>query len=109
VDGDGITNLAEYQAGTTPTASTSAFRLLSIRPESNTANLYFTHAAGRQYTIRWSDDLPNWQTATNPALSYSSTWLTKLGTNLIYPSPVFSVWRDTNAASLHRFYRVGAQ
>ncbi len=110
VDGDGISNQAEYQAGTIPTASTDALRLLSIRRElPATAEVHFAHAPGRQYSIYRSDDLENWQAVTNPALFYSSAWLAKSGTNLVYPSPVFAGWRDTNAAHSQRFYRVGAQ
>ena len=108
-DGDGLNNLAEQQTGTIPTASTNLFKALSIQHEPNAAELHFTFAPGRQYAIRWSDDLQNWQTTTNPSLTYSSAWLAKSGTNLVYPSPVFGVWHDTNAASPQRFYRVGAQ
>lgn len=107
-DGDGASNLAEYQAGTIPTAATNAFRLLSLQCEANTAELHFVHVPGRQYSVLWSSDLQNWQTVTNPALGYSSAWLAKTGTNLAYPAPVFAVWRDTNATSQRRFYRVEA-
>ncbi len=109
VDADGVNNLAEYQAGTIPTAATNTFRLLSIQHQSTTAELRFTFAPRRQYSVQWSDDLQNWQTVTNPSLSHSSAWLTKTGTNLVYPSPVYSVWHDTSATNQQRFYRVGAQ
>lgn len=109
VDADGVNNVAEYRAGTNPTAGTDALRLLSIRRETNAAELHFTHAPGRQYSVQWSDDLQNWQSVTNPALFYSSAWLAKTGTNLMYPSPVFAGWRDTNAAGSQRFYRIGAE
>ncbi len=108
VDGDGVNNLAEYQAGTIPTAATNLFKLLSLQREANGGELHFAHAPGRQYSVLWSSDLQNWQTMTNPALVFSSAWLAKSGTNLVYPSPVFAVWRDTNAPSQQRFYRVEA-
>ena len=109
VDGDGINGLAEYQAGTIPTSATNVFQLLSIQRQANVADVHFAFAPGRQYSVQWSDDLQHWQTVTNPPLAYSSAWLAKTGTNLVYPSPVFAGWRDTNATNQQRFYRVGAQ
>ncbi len=108
VDGDGVSNLTEYQAGTLPASAANVFQLLSIRHQSNAAELHFTFAPGRQYSVQWSDDLQNWQTVTNPPLTYSSAWLSKTETSPVYPSPVFAVWRDTNAASQVRFYRAGS-
>ena len=108
-DGDDANNRAEYRAGTIPTAATNVFHSLSVQHLSNTAELHFTHAPGRQYSVRWSEDLQNWQTVTNPVLTYSSAWLAKTGTNLVYPSPVFAVWGDTNASGPIRFYQPEAR
>jgi hypothetical protein len=108
-DGDGVSNLAEYQAGTNPTNAASGFRVLSLQRPADAAELRFTFAPNRQYSVQWASDLKNWQTVTNPLLNYSSAWLAKTGTNLVYPSPVYTTWRDTNAAGPQRFYRVGAQ
>ncbi len=105
-DGDGLNNLAEYRAGTSPASSSDALRLHSIAQTGHLAELHFAHAPGRQYSVRWSDDLLNWQTVTNPAFFYSSAWLAKTGTNLVYPSPAYAGWRDTNAPGQQRFYRV---
>jgi hypothetical protein len=109
VDGDGMQNLAEYQVGTIPTASTNALRLQSLQRVSNAAELRFAPAPSRHYAIRWSDDLQHWQTVTNPVLSYTSAWLEKSGANPVYPAPVSANWRDTNAATPRRFYNVEAQ
>jgi len=109
LDGDGAGNLGEYQAGTTPTAATNSLKVLSVGTESNAAELYFQSAPGREYVIQASDDFQHWQMVTNPPLRYSSAWLSKVGTNLAYPAPVYSVWRDTNAGGPQRFYRIGAQ
>ncbi|MFO1511926.1 MAG: hypothetical protein U1F83_03275 [Verrucomicrobiota bacterium] len=106
VDGDGLNNFAEYHAGTSPTSSADALRLLSIERTANVAELHFAPAPGHQYSVHSSDDLLNWQTVTNPALFNSSAWLEKTGTNLFYPSPVYAGWRDTNAPSQRRFYRI---
>jgi len=109
VDADGVNNLAEYRAGTRPTAGSDWLHLFSLQKQDTASELHFTYAPGREYSIRWSDDLQTWQTFTNAPLVYSSAWLTKAGTNLVYPSPVYAVWHDTNATSPQRFYRVGAQ
>ncbi len=108
-DGDTVNNLGEYRAGTIPSASTNLFKVLSADHKTNISELHFTFAPGRAYSIRWSTDLANWQTVTNPVLTYSSPWLAKSGTNLTYPSPVYAVWRDTNATNAVRFYRPATQ
>lgn len=107
--GDGISNLAKYIAGTNPTNATSDFRLLSIQRSSGTTELHFNFAPNRLYSIQWSGDLQHWQTVTNPVFSYLSAWLTKTGTNVVYPSPVYATWRDTNGIEQQRLYRVSVQ
>jgi len=104
--GDGVSNFSKYLAGTNPTNSANNFRLLSIGQTAGATRLRFTFAPSRQYSIQWSDDLQHWQTITNPALLYLSDWLTKTGTNMVYPSPVYASWSDTNAPGRQRFYRI---
>lgn len=105
-DGDGMGNLAEYRAGTNPTSGAGVFRLLSIERASGVAELRFAWAPHRAYSIQWSETARDWQTLTAPPLSYSSAWLAKLGTNPVYPAPVFAVWRDPHADGQARFYRL---
>lgn len=107
--GDGVNNLAKYIAGTNPTNSADDFRLLSIQNRSGVNELRFTFAPNRQYSVRWSDDLQHWQTVTNPPLNYSSAWLEKTETNVMYPAPVYGAWHDTNVVGSQRFYRIGVQ
>jgi hypothetical protein len=57
----------------------------------------------------WSDDLKTWQTVATPPLIYTSDWLSKTGTNLVYPAPVYAVWRDANPTGQQRFYKIGVQ
>ncbi len=109
LDGDGTSNLSEYQAGTIPTAATNLFKLLSVENQSNAVELRFQSAPGRAYVIQSTEDFQHWQAVTNPLLTHSSSWLSKVGTNLTYPAPVYTIWRDTNAGSPQRFYRIGAQ
>lgn len=107
-DGDGANNLAEYQANTIPTAGTDWLHSLSLQHQPGTSELRFASAPGRRYSVLWSGDLQTWQTVTNPPLAYTSAWLAKTGTNLVYPSPVYAVWHDAGATNQQRFYRVGA-
>jgi hypothetical protein len=107
--GDGVSNLAKYLAGTNPTNSADNFRLLTIQAQGDSTRLRFNSAPSRQYSVQFSADLQHWQTVTNPVLIHSSAWLDKTGTNLVYPSPVYTGWSDTNATGQQRFYRVSVQ
>lgn len=109
VDGDGVTNLAEYRTASNPVSAPSSFRILSLQHQSDATEVHFTSGPSRRYGIQWSDGLQNWQTVTNPVLTYSSAWLAKTTTNASYPATVYGVWLDTNAVSPQRFYRVGAE
>lgn len=108
-DGDGVNNLGEYYAGTNPTNSSSVFRTISIAPNVEGTELRFTFAPNRQYTIQRSADLRIWETVPNPALFFTSAWLSKTTNNPSYPSAVFGLWTDTNAPSTQRFYRIAGQ
>ncbi len=57
-DGDGMSNLAEFQAGTDPADATSALRVLSCEP-GQTASVVLTwiSASNRVYTVEWSTNL----------------------------------------------------
>jgi hypothetical protein len=108
LDGDGLNNLAEYLTGTRPTAAASALRLVPIKNQNAAIDLQFSVAPGRRYNISYSDELQNWQTITNPALSYTSGWLTK-SANGTYPAPILATWRGTNRGSSKQFFRVTAE
>lgn len=108
-DGDGVNNLAEYRAGTIPTAAGNVFKLLAVQHAADSTDVQFASAPGRQYVVEWTTNLQTWQSVTNPVLHYSSAWLAKTGTNLVYPSPVYAAWHDTNAVGSQRFYRIGAE
>jgi len=87
-DSDGISNLAEYRAGTDPTRADSAFYIATT----NAATLHWPNLPSRKFNVQVSEDLANWQTITNPAI--------------IYPTPALATWTDTNAPAAKRFYRV---
>lgn len=58
-DGDGLTNLQEYQLGTDPKSATSFFRA-ALTPVSGTPGTYqlsWNSVVGKTYVIEWSPDL----------------------------------------------------
>jgi hypothetical protein len=57
-DGDGFTNLHEFLAGTDPTNSTSALRIMSITRQPNGDNvIVWTSAPGKNYQVYATTDL----------------------------------------------------
>jgi outer membrane protein assembly factor BamB len=79
-DGDGFTNFAEQQAGTSPIDSASRLRIASQTLSSTEDfKIEWKSAVGKTYEIQSSDDLAVWASiATVTASSPSSTW-TQLG------------------------------
>ena len=93
-DHDGLTNLEEYWAGTSPTNAASVFRIESALILPNGAQvLGFTAVANHSYTVLFSDDqVPAiWQKLTD-----------------ILPAPVTYSIRITNSAPINaaRYYRL---
>ena len=59
-DGDGLTNLQEYQLGTSPTDGQTRGRLDSIQVAGGTLQLHLTGEAGLRYELQGSEDLEDW-------------------------------------------------
>jgi hypothetical protein len=51
-DGDGMSNTNEFLAGTNPTNSLSALRIISIVPQSNDVNITWATAGGRTNAVQ---------------------------------------------------------
>jgi hypothetical protein len=51
-DGDGLSNLQELLAGTDPTNSASAFRILSLSPEGDDLRIIWATAGGRTNEVQ---------------------------------------------------------
>jgi len=62
-DGDGMSDLAEYQAGTDPTDSTNVMRTLDIAPGTTGASALIQTVPGRSYQVLLSSDLASWSDA----------------------------------------------
>jgi subtilisin family serine protease len=69
-DGDGMTNLQEFVAGTDPQLPSSAFRVTSIDTDHSTFfKVHFNGAAGKLYRLSASSDLITWLPLGTPLLS----------------------------------------
>jgi hypothetical protein len=62
-DGDGMSDLDEYQAGTDPTDRTSVMKTLVVRPDPAGATATIRTVPGRSYQVRVSGDLLSWSDA----------------------------------------------
>jgi hypothetical protein len=94
-DGDGMTNLDEYIAGTIPTDAASVFETaISLVVASNNVVLSWPAVAGRTYQVQYKDDLNDalWQDAAG-------------GVSVIGNTAYFTAPSD---APPKRFYRIRA-
>ena len=74
-DGDGMTNLQEFKAGTDPKSSTSQFRISSIVPNAGNYQIGFPSVLGKTYRLEYRDDLAtgNWKTLTDQIFGTGAT------------------------------------
>jgi len=101
-DGDGLSNEAEFIAGTDPKDPASVFRLASIAAEAGKVRLHFPYVSGKRYRIWYCSAWPPWAEIKSPALTY--------------PSAGFAEWLDDGAqtgqlpgAAATRFYRLSVE
>jgi Bacterial TSP3 repeat len=92
-DGDGLTNLQEYQAGTNPRDPNSALRVTSATAIGNKFAVTFPSVAGKVYAVEYANLLP------------SSTWQI-LATNIAGTGSAISITDTIPAGVGQRFYRV---
>jgi uncharacterized repeat protein (TIGR01451 family) len=93
-DGDGLTNLQEYLAGTNPRDPNSIFRIETFQISSNTCRIRFNSVLGKHYRLERSTEFPgrNWLTVSNSIVAS--------GTIMELLDPV-----DTRSSG--QWYRVG--
>src|SRR4029077_14853057 len=65
-DGDGQSNLAEVLAGTDPTNSASAFRIISVAATNNDVLITWTCGGGRTNVVQGASDLAGGYTNVSP-------------------------------------------
>jgi len=56
-DGDGLTNLQEFRAGTNPRNPNSIFRISSVASSAGAINIRFPSVSGKVYRIEYSASL----------------------------------------------------
>jgi hypothetical protein len=59
-DGDGLSNLGEYRAGTDPRDPGSALRIAELARDESGVRVGFPSVAGRRYRVESSENLTNW-------------------------------------------------
>ncbi|MCG3149010.1 MAG: hypothetical protein PCFJNLEI_02462 [Verrucomicrobiae bacterium] len=95
-DGDGLTNLQEFHAGTEPTNAASVFRITAITATTTDVRLLFTTVTNKLYTVEWSTE-PDGSAPTIVAADISGTG-----------NPV-EVTDPGGLSPVQRFYRVRLQ
>src|SRR5207244_1630308 len=95
-DGDGLTNLQEFMAGSSPIDSASAFRIVSIARENDDVRITWTTVGGRTNFLQAASRPSGSYVDISPAIAITGTGATT--TNY------FDIGRTTNAAAC--FYRV---
>ena len=93
-DGDGLTNLQEYLAGTNPRDPNSVFRIETFQISSNTCRIRFTSVLGKHYRLERSTEFParNWFTVSN---------------NIVGTGTILEVMDPLDTGSSGQWYRVG--
>lgn len=97
-DGDGLTNLGEFRAGTDPHLASSKLRVIAIARSANDLALTFASVPGKTYRIETKDDLTqsSWTLLEDQVVAALNTASTQI--------------IDTGAAVLpRRFYRVAIE
>jgi hypothetical protein len=91
-DGDGCSNLSEYQAGTNPTSRASWLSIQSEQLSSSNFDIQWSSVIGKKYQVQSSSNLTSWAD-TGSTVTASSTSTT---------------WRDSSipTSTTRRFYRV---
>nr|WP_281721252.1 hypothetical protein [Nitrosomonas nitrosa] len=95
-DEDGISNLAESQAGTNPKEPASGLRISSVNRDAyGRVKIQVPHAANRSYIVEFTENFSAWSTLSNsPAFNLEAG---------------MAIWTDERADDGLRFYRVRAQ
>jgi hypothetical protein len=95
-DSDGVSNLAEFRAGTNPFSNTSTLRIISFDRDTNgRVALRVLHSSSRRYAVEFTDNFSTWNTLTNLPVFDLSTGM--------------ATWLDNAPESSKRFYRVRSE
>ena len=93
LDGDGISNLAEYRSGTVATNAASVLKMETLARTNGQATVTFTTAANQTYTVEAASQFSG------------GTW-EKVADVIARPTDHLETVTDTGAGADARFYRV---
>ena len=93
LDGDGLSNLAEYRSGTSPTNAASLLKLQGVTQSNGLAVVSFNAASNQTYTVEWC------------AQPVGGAW-NKLADVIARPNSRTETATDGSASDAARFYRV---
>ena len=105
-DADGVSNLAEWSAGTAPDNEDSRLQIRRLQLDDEAVMVESTVAPGRRATLEAATNLSGWQTVPGARVTYLSDWLTKAGEQPSFRSPVYQFWQVPGTNSWQQFYRV---
>ena len=94
-DGDGMTDLQEFQAGTNPIDNDSVLRCVAVSASTGGATIYWSAVPGRSYRVEYKTSVDD------------PTWTTLIDSTTAIISTASATDLDT-ALSTQRFYRVTA-
>lgn len=93
-DGDGVSDIQEFRAGTDPTNSNSVFRVFTVAPiGGGSAHVMWTGNPARNYRVEFKDDLN------------AAAW-TALNATISWNGSTASITDSTASNSTHRYYHV---
>lgn len=93
-DGDGVSNLREYRAGTNPTDPNSRFEVVEITKVAGGMSIRWTSQSGRTYRVKRADSL------LTPAANYTPL------TSSLTATPPMNQFIDTTAGGAQAFYLI---
>lgn len=94
LDGDGMTNFAEYLAGTDPQLATSLLRVTSVNRAPTTCTVHFDAIAQKKYRLEYKAALTD------------AEWLMLPIADFVSPTTGNQQIIDTTATGTKRFYRL---
>lgn len=98
-DGDGLTNIQEYSAGTVPSNKGDRFTMSSQAPAGGNFSITWSSISGRSYDVQMSEDLSSWMNIETVTGAAGTTTWTDDG----------SMTGDLPSDVAKRFYRIKTQ
>ncbi len=106
-DGDGMSNLNEYRAGTNPTNAASYLKVIFEAPDGSTNVLQFEAVAGKTYTVQFRDSLAgSWLKLADVPAPTSTGPVDVTDATVSHSNPLLSNSHTPNAVTYERPYEI---